>query len=69
MKFNLVKFKDGAFGVMKKDTWLSREEFLGVGNYEWWAMPCMIVKYCKFKTQEEAEAAIRYIDISYTVIK
>lgn len=69
MKLNLVKFKDNTFGVMKKDTWLSREEFLGVGKYEWWVMPCMISKYCKFKTQEEAKAAMIYMDISYTVIK
>ena len=69
MKLKLVKFKDGTFGVMKRYIWLSREEFLGVDNHEWWSMPYMIVKYCKFKTQEEAEAAILYIDISYTVIK
>ena len=69
MKLNLVKFKDGTFGVMKRYIWLSREEFLGVDNHEWWSMPYMIVKYCKFKTQEEAEAAILCIDISYTVIK
>lgn len=69
MKLNIVKFKDGTFGVMKKDTWLSREEFLGVKNGEWWAMPEFISKYCKFKTQEEAEAASLRSDISYTVIK
>ena len=69
MKLNLIKFKDDTFGVMKKDTWLSRPEFLGVNKNEWWVMPIMVPKYCKFKTQEEAEAAMRWLDISYTVIK
>ena len=64
----LVKFKDGTFGVMKK-YWFSRPEFLGVKTIEWWSMPCMVPKYCKFKTQEEAQTAIEYMDISYEVIK
>ena len=64
----LVKFKDGTFGVMKK-SWFSRPEFLGVKTIEWWSMPCMVAKYCKFKTQEEAQTAIEFMDISYEVIK
>lgn len=65
----IVKFKDGTFGVMKKDNWFSREEFLGAGKYEWWVMPEFVSKYCKFKTQEAAEAAMIFADVSYTVIK
>jgi hypothetical protein len=67
-KMKLVKFKDGTFGLMKKSLF-SRPEFLGVKNHEWWSMPCMVPKYCKFKTQEEAETVMEYMDLSYKVIK
>ena len=70
MKLNLVKFKDNTFGVTRKVTPMSSTYFLDASSYSWWpSMSDVVARYCKFKTQEEAEAASLRSDISYTVIK